>query len=215
MSMPVEVVNLAVVVDDGAATRTIVDDLSFSADAGTIVGLSGPSGSGKTTVLMCLAGVAGFQRGSVRIDDVARRPGDLAGPSELRRLGIVFQDYHLVKTLTVLDNVALPLRIDGRSWSLGRQRARQTLDDLAIGALADAYPGSLSGGEQQRTALARAAVREPTVLLADEPTAHLDQQATELLVDNLRQLAAGGSAVVVSSHDPLVLSQCDAVVRLR
>ncbi|MGH1488522.1 MAG: ABC transporter ATP-binding protein [Acidimicrobiales bacterium] len=210
----VSVENMLVEVADGRQKRTIIDDLSFEALPGKITALTGPSGSGKTTVLSCLAGVAKFQGGHVVVGGKRRKPKTLATASELRETGIIFQDYRLVKALNVVDNVALTLTLEGMSWKLARSQAKHILSQLGLGDRFKNRPSSLSGGEQQRVALARAIIGQAEVLLADEPSAHLDKDSAELLLSYLLGMAVTGTCVVVSSHDPRLLSHCNDVVSL-
>ncbi len=211
---PVRVTGLGVQIKDGDTRKWIVRNLSFSAKAGEVVGLAGPSGSGKTTVLMCLAGVAHHAEGEVHVAGKGRLPGQLSPPSELRKVGIVFQDYHLVQALNALDNVSLPLRLDGTRWKRAAPEAIHLLAWFGLSRSVFKYPSQLSGGEQQRVAIARAMVRQPAVLLADEPTAHLDAASTRLVAESLHELALYGTCVIVSSHDPRLLSRFEHVVDL-
>ncbi len=211
---PVRVTGLGVQIKDGDSRKWIVRNLSFSARAGEVVGLAGPSGSGKTTVLMCLAGVAHHAEGEVHVAGKGRLPGQLSPPSELRKVGIVFQDYHLVQALNALDNVSLPLRLDGTRWKRAAPEAIHLLAWFGLSRSVFKYPSQLSGGEQQRVAIARAMVRQPAVLLADEPTAHLDATSTRLVAESLHELALYGTCVIVSSHDPRLLSRFEHVVDL-
>lgn len=211
---PVRVTGLGVQIKDGDSRKWIVRNLSFSARAGEVVGLAGPSGSGKTTVLMCLAGVAHHAEGEVHVAGKGRLPGQLSSPSELRKVGIVFQDYHLVQALNALDNVSLPLRLDGTRWKRAAPEAIHLLAWFGLSRSVFKYPSQLSGGEQQRVAIARAMVRQPAVLLADEPTAHLDAASTRLVAESLHELALYGTCVIVSSHDPRLLSRFEHVVDL-
>ncbi len=211
---PVRVTGLGVQIKDGDSRKWIVRNLSFSARAGEVVGLAGPSGSGKTTVLMCLAGVAHHAEGEVHVAGKGRLPGQLSPPSELRKVGIVFQDYHLVQALNALDNVSLPLRLDGTRWKRAAPEAIHLLAWFGLSRSVFKYPSQLSGGEQQRVAIARAMVRQPAVLLADEPTAHLDAASTRLVAESLHELALYGTCVIVSSHDPRLLSRFEHVVDL-
>ncbi|MEZ5407971.1 MAG: ATP-binding cassette domain-containing protein [Acidimicrobiales bacterium] len=211
---PVRVTGLGVQIKDGDNHKWIVRNLSFSARAGEVVGLAGPSGSGKTTVLMCLAGVAHHAEGEVHVAGTGRLPGQLSRPSELRKVGIVFQDYHLVQALNALDNVSLPLRLDGTRWKRAAPEAIHLLAWFGLSRAVFKYPSQLSGGEQQRVAIARAMVRQPAVLLADEPTAHLDAASTHLVAESLHELALYGTCVIVSSHDPRLLSRFEHVVDL-
>lgn len=205
---------LLVEVADGRGSRTLFDGLSFTCLPGTITALTGPSGCGKTTLLTCLAGVAKFQGGRATVAGQERKPNSLASPSQLRQIGIMFQDYRLVRSLNVVDNVALPLTLDGVSWRSARGPARNLLSQLGLGDHLKSRPASLSGGEQQRVALARAMITRPAVLLADEPSAHLDADSATLLTSYLLGLAETGACIVVSSHDRRLLAACKQQIKL-
>lgn len=209
----VTVSNLTVSIQDGRRNRTIIRDLSFESVSGTITGLAGPSGSGKTTVLSCIAGIQTFDSGSVTIGDTVYNGCSLSGPDSLRKIGFVFQEYHLLHNVSVLDNVALPLHIDGQSWSNARKNARSILDYLGLKGLGNQLPPTLSGGEKQRVALARALIRKPQVVLADEPSAHLDNAATKELAD-LLAVTASYASLIVASHDSRLLECCSRIVML-
>lgn len=211
---PVQVNRLGVWINDGDDIKWIVRNLSFAAEAGQVIGLAGPSGSGKTTILMCLAGVTRHAEGQVTVAGKTRKPGQVAGPKDLSRIGVVFQDYHLVQSLDVIDNVSLPLRLDGISWRKARPAAAKMLAWFGLAKAMHRYPSQLSGGEQQRVAIARAMIRRPSVLLADEPTAHLDAKSTVVVAESLRSLGEVGTCVVVSSHDPRLLDRFEHVIDL-
>ena len=213
--MSVHVENLEVNIYDGRAVRTIVTGLSFVAESGQVTALAGSSGSGKTTVLMCVLGIARYQQGLIDVAGDERSSETLAAPNDLRKVGTVFQDYHLIQALNVVDNVALPLRIDGLSWRRARDEACGVLERLGLDERTRDFPATLSGGEQQRVAIARAIVRQPSVLLADEPSAHLDVALTRVVGDLLVDVARAGSCVLLASHDQNMLQQCDRVVSLR
>ena len=166
--------------------RLIVEDVSFSAARGELVAVMGPSGSGKTTVLRAIAG----------LDPVA------AGQIIVGRVGMVFQFHNLFEHLTALHNVWLaPVHVLKQSRAAAEQRARELLDMLGVGHRAASYPHELSGGEAQRVAVARALAVDPPVLLMDEPTASLDPQRREELAATLRDLAAQGRTMLISTHD--------------
>lgn len=211
----VSVEGLRVEVADGRSSRVLLDELSFVCRPGTMSALTGPSGCGKTTLLTCLAGVTRFQGGSAWVGGRERQPGKLAKAKELRSIGIMFQDYRLVRSLNVVENVMLPLRIDGWSNGSARAVAEDLLDQLGLGRHIKAKPSALSGGEQQRVALARALSRRPEVLLADEPSAHLDRASADVLISYLLGLAEWGACVVVTSHDPRMLASCQQQISLR
>jgi len=179
------------------------------------VAIVGPSGSGKTTLLVLLAGLEPPAEGSVLLDGRSLDELDEDALADLRRdqIGIVFQSFHLVPSLTALGNVALPLEIAGADDT--RARARDMLERVGLGGREDHYPRQLSGGEQQRVAIARALVHAPKLLLADEPTGNLDLRTGEIIIDLLFELNAdSGSTLVLVTHDEAIARRCQRVLRL-
>lgn len=199
-------------VRDGRSRRTVVDGVSFAVERGELCLLRGPSGSGKTTLLAMLGAMLTPTSGEVRLDGVATSRLRDAHRSAIRRkkVGFVFQDVQLVGAMSVRENVLLPCLPDGIGAS-DVQNAERLLARFGVAALADARAATLSGGEAQRVALCRALVRDPALLLLDEPTAHLDADSAELLLGDLDTLAGEGRAVVVATHDPRVLARESAV----
>lgn len=205
---------MTVEIEDGRSKRVILDELTLTSAPGQITAFTGPSGCGKTTALSCLAGVATFQSGGALVGGQFRQPDRLATADELREIGIIFQDYRLMKSLSAVDNVALTLRLQGVRWRRARNEARRLLSAVGLDGRGDDRPSSMSGGEQQRVALARAVIGKPEVLLADEPSAHLDKDSAEMLIDLLVGLARRDVSIVVSTHDQRLLEVCDQVVAL-
>lgn len=182
---------------------------------GEFVALVGPSGCGKSTLLNLLSGVDRADEGEVRVAGLELRDAGDAQLVDLRRrvVGIVFQSFHLVPHLTVAENVALPLALAGRS---DPARVRALLEAVGLGQRASHYPGELSGGEQQRTAVARAVVHKPAIVLADEPTGNLDSAAGAAVLQLLDQLRReSGSALLLVTHDAALAARADRVVRLK
>ncbi len=182
---------------------------------GETAAIVGPSGSGKTTLLLLLAGLEQPHSGAIRIDGVALDTLDADGLADLRRdrLGIVFQSFHLVPSLTALGNVALPLEIAGADDA--EARAAAMLERVGLGERGEHFPMQLSGGEQQRVAIARALVHAPPVLLADEPTGNLDLETGARIIELLFGLhAESGSTLVLVTHDEAIASRCQRVLRL-
>ena len=193
-----------------------IDGLNLRASSGELVVVIGPSGCGKTTLLSCLAGILTPTRGGIRVGDTAVHLLDDEGLAayRLRTVGVVFQAFNLIASLTAAENVAVPLwtaRMGGRE---ARRRALALLDDVGLGDRARHRPGELSGGQQQRVAVARALAHDPPLLLADEPTAHLDYIQVEGISRLLRRLAAPGRLVVVVTHDERLLPLADRIVEL-
>ncbi len=200
----------------GAARVHVLKDISLRIPAGETVGLVGASGSGKSTLLMVMAGLERAERGRIEVAGV-----DLAGLSEDdlarfrgRHVGIVFQSFHLIPTMTALENVAVPLELAGRPDAFAR--AGRELEAVGLGARASHYPAQLSGGEQQRVAVARALAPEPPILVADEPTGNLDEATGRQIMDLLFEAhRARGTTLVLVTHDPVLAGRCARVVRLR
>jgi putative ABC transport system ATP-binding protein len=193
----------------------ILRGIDLRVEAGETVGIVGPSGSGKSTMMMIIGGLERPTGGCVR---VAGR--DLAGLDEdalalFRRdtVGIVFQSFHLVPTMSALENVAVPLEFAGRRDAF--ERARAGLEAVGLGHRLTHFPAQLSGGEQQRVAVARAFATEPDLLLADEPTGNLDGETGSQVMDVLFDLAARhGSTLMLITHDDRLAHRCGRIVRL-
>ena len=189
--------------------------VSLRVEAGTSLAVVGPSGSGKTSLLLLLAGLERPAAGRIAIDglDLVAQGSDALADLRRDRIGIVFQSFHLLPSLTALDNVALPLQMAGVRDAL--PRARAMLERVGLAERADHHPARLSGGEQQRVAIARAVVHRPRLLLADEPTGNLDDHTGE----RVRELLFGlqrdqGMTLVLVTHDPAFAARCDRVLRL-
>ena len=185
-------------------------------DPGELVLLLGPSGCGKTTLLSCLGGILTPTAGTITFGDVTVTGLDGAQLTEYRRntVGIVFQAFNLVPSLTALENVEVPLRAAKVKRAERRARATELLEQVGLGDRMQHRPGDMSGGQQQRVAIARALALDPPLLLADEPTAHLDYIAVEEILRLLRDLASGERVVVISTHDQRMLPLADRVVEL-
>jgi ABC-type polar amino acid transport system ATPase subunit len=200
-------------VDISRGPRAVVQGASFRLDRRQILALMGASGSGKTTILRAIAGLDPIATGEITIDGLSIVPGRVlrgASRRELhRRVGMVFQFHHLFEHLTALHNVCLaPVHVLRRSRVEAERQARDLLDQMGVGARADALPHELSGGEAQRVAIARAMAMGPRVLLMDEPTASLDPARRGGLAATLTRLAADGCALVVASHDEEFVRSC-------
>lgn len=200
----------------GAARVHILKGISLDIAKGEAVGLVGPSGSGKSTLLMTMAGLERPDSGTVQIDGEDLGPLDEDALARFRgaRIGIVFQSFHLIPTMTALENVAVPLELADAPDPFGR--AREELKLVGLGDRLDHYPAQLSGGEQQRVALARAVATDPAILVADEPTGNLDEQTGQSIIDLMFRLKRErGSTLVLVTHDPGLASLCDRQIRLR
>jgi putative ABC transport system ATP-binding protein len=194
---------------------TIVRDVSFVIRARESVAIAGPSGAGKSTLLALLAGLESPSSGRICLAGTDLTSLDEDGRARLRaeQVGFVFQSFHLIPALTALENVMLPLELRGRSDA--RSRALEILARVGLVARAGHYPRQLSGGEQQRVAMARAAVGEPSVLFADEPTGNLDTVTGERIIDLLFELNADAqTTLVLVTHDAALASRCARVLKM-
>ncbi|MGE2733961.1 ABC transporter ATP-binding protein [Mycolicibacterium vaccae] len=186
--------------------------------AGEFVCLMGPSGSGKSTLLNIIGGLDRPTKGSVRISGTDTATLTESQYAALRHdsIGFIFQSYNLISFLTAVENVELPLMFEPYDRKALRRRAIDLLELVGLGHRVNHHPTKLSGGEQQRTAIARSLISEPTLVLADEPTANLDQRTGETVVRMLRDLCSTlGVTVVASTHDPAVAGQASRVVRMK
>jgi len=193
----------------------VLTGVDLTVPDGETVAIIGPSGSGKTTLLLLLAGLEQPQRGTIKFDGVALNNLDADTLADMRRdnLGIVFQSFHLVPSLTALGNVMLPLEIAAKPEA--REQAKQMLEKVGLAQREDHYPSQLSGGEQQRVAIARALVHSPKLLLADEPTGNLDLRTGARVIDILFNLNDEiGSTLLLVTHDEVIARRCQRVLRL-
>jgi len=203
----IELVEVSKIYNAGRVNEfTAVRDVSLCIEPGRVTALRGPSGSGKTTLLGLIGGLTRPSHGRVRLDgrDISALPERFL--TQLRRatFGFVFQQFQLIRGLSVLENVMLPATPSGRPHAQVRRQALELLEGFGLGERAQAKAQWLSGGEAQRVAIARALINDPKVILADEPTSHLDSVLSRQILAILADLRAQGRAVVISSHDPLV-----------
>ncbi|NOE19799.1 ATP-binding cassette domain-containing protein [Ruegeria atlantica] len=202
---------------DGNAGRVdILHDITLTVNKGETLGLIGPSGSGKSSLLMLMAGLEQATHGQIMAlgQDLTDMDEDALARFRRDSMGVVFQNFHLIPTMTALENVATPLELAGHKDAFNR--AEQELDAVGLSHRRDHYPAQLSGGEQQRVALARASAPRPKILLADEPTGNLDETNGAAIVDLLFGLRRKYDAtLVLVTHSHSLAERCDRVVRLR
>ncbi len=210
-----QVTDLTLTVPAASGPVNILRGVSMEVGTGEAVGIVGPSGSGKTSLLMILAGLERATSGSVQIGGSEITGLDEDALARLRRqqIGIVFQAFHLIPTMTALENVAIPLELAGAQDAM--DRAAASLRSVGLGHRLTHLPGQLSGGEQQRVALARAFAPVPRLLLADEPTGNLDRATGGVVMDLLFDLrATHGTTLLLITHDPALAERCGRAVHI-
>ena len=217
MTLAVQASGLVKTYSRGAERVVAVDDVGFAIEPGEVVALVGASGSGKSTLLNLIAGFDRPDVGTISIGgfEVTSASDKAMDEARTRTLGFIFQQFHLVAGLSALENVELALMRSDRDPASRKARARGALARLGLSGLEHRRPAQLSGGQQQRVAIARALVGSPKVILADEPTAALDEKTAKALLVELVSLAkADGAAVLLSTHDPRCIAHADRVLTL-
>lgn len=212
-----EIRNLRRTFRQGEASIEVLRGVDLNLAGGEIVALLGPSGSGKSTLLQAAGLLEGGFDGHIAIDGVAAEALDSEQRTTMRRekLGFIYQFHHLLPDFTALENVVLPQLVAGRSGPDAGQRAAELLSALGLGARLDHKPAKLSGGEQQRVAVARAMANQPRLILADEPTGNLDERTADAVFDEFVSLVRGhGSAALVATHNERLAERMDRIVRL-
>ncbi len=214
---PLELQNVTCVFGDGPRRVVALEDISLTLEPGELVAVMGPSGSGKSTLLNVAGLLQSPTSGRVLIDGVDAADLSPARAALLRRtrIGLVVQHYNLVPTLTVGENVSLPLELDGRNPAECREAARIALQEVGLEGLDDRFPEEISGGQAQRAAIARALIGERSVLLADEPTGALDTTTGDAVLRILRERVNEGAAGMIVTHEPRFAGWADRVIVVR
>ena len=211
----IDIADLRLTLASDAGPVNILNGLNLKVGAKESLGIVGPSGSGKTSLMLLIAGLEQASGGRIRLgqSEITAMSEDQLALYRRGHIGIVFQAFHLIPTMTALENVATPLELSGERRAL--EIARGALEEVGLGHRLGHYPSQLSGGEQQRVALARAVAPQPDILLADEPTGNLDtetgQKVIELLFGMQRRR---GATLLLITHDPALARRCDRIIRL-
>lgn len=202
----------------GKTTYEVLKGVSLEVGKGEFVAVMGASGSGKTTLLNCISCYIPADRGQITLggQPLAKLGEDALAEIRNQKLGFVFQDFLLLDGLTVRENILLPAIIGGRAGLAEEERADRLCQVFGISAIQDKYPAEISGGEKQRTAVARALINQPLLILADEPTGNLDSKSSRAVIDTFRQAKETlGATIFMVTHDSFAASFCDRVVILR
>lgn len=213
--MRLEVRNIAKFYPTTEKDYVAVKDVSFSLEEGKLGILTGPSGCGKSTLFHLISGLVRPSEGQIFLDEQeisALKPGALAALRN-RHLGYVLQSQNLLPNFTLMENVCMPAYLDHPKADV-REYARHLLDQFGLSERVDEYPAHLSGGEQRRVAIARAAVRSPKLILADEPTNDLDEENAQMIVDFLKDYCQEGNSVLLSTHEKKFVDMADCFYRM-
>jgi putative ABC transport system ATP-binding protein len=213
----IEISNLKKEYVSGGETVAALRGVNLSIEAGEFVTIMGQSGSGKSTLLSVLGGMNHPSEGDVEMAGTMLYglAGEKLADFRATHLGFVFQSFHLIPYLTALENVMLPLAISGKKRAAKRDAARSALDRVGLGGKADRLPSQLSGGEQERVAIARAIVNSPQILLADEPTGNLDSRTGKEVMALFKELNRSGQTVVMVTHNPENRAYADRTIYLK
>lgn len=217
MPYPLELENITCVFGSGARQVTALDSVNLQLSPGELVAVMGPSGSGKSTLLNVAGLLQPPTSGRVLLDgaDASQLSKSKAALARRRHLGLVFQHFNLVSSLTVGENVALPLELDGLNPAQCREAAEEALSEVGLDGTVNRFPEEISGGQAQRVAIARALIGPRKVLLADEPTGALDTATSEDIMKVLRSRIDAGASGILVTHEPRFAGWADRVVMVR
>ncbi|PCI60196.1 MAG: ABC transporter [Kordiimonadales bacterium] len=211
----IELRDVSLTLESGAGPVNILKEINFTIQQGQSVGIVGPSGSGKSSLMSVMTGLEQATTGDVIIDGLSYTGADedTLARHRLKNVGIVMQAFHLIPTMTALENVAVPLELAGVNDAF--DLAAKELELVGLAHRMEHYPTQLSGGEQQRVALARALVPQPALLYGDEPTGNLDGQTGRAVIDLIFELARErSSTLILVTHDPALADRCDRVISM-
>lgn len=213
----VEVKNVSKTFERGGELTYALRSVDFTAHAGELVMIVGPSGSGKTTLLSAIAGTLSIDQGQISVLDFALEKKHPEKICEFRKknVGFIFQQYHLIKTLTCSENVSIPLRLQGYDAKTALDQAKTMLEAVGLKEKVNTYPKLLSGGQQQRVAIARALVHNPGLLICDEPTSALDAESGAKIMELILSHAkASNRCSIIVTHDSRIFKYADRMVRM-
>ena len=211
----IQLTNVSLTLESGAGPVNILKEINFAIGSGETVGIVGPSGSGKSSLMSLMTGLEQATTGNVLVDGMAFEGADEDDLARHRRsnIGIVMQAFHLIPTMTALENVAVPLELKGVNDAF--DIASKELELVGLAHRMDHYPAQMSGGEQQRVALARALAPQPSILFGDEPTGNLDGKTGRDVIDLIFDLSKSrGSTLILVTHDPALADRCDRVISM-
>ena len=207
--------NVSLSLDGNAGIVDILKDISIDIQEGESIGIVGPSGSGKSSLLMLMGGLERISNGTINLlgQNLSEMNENKLASFRRSNVGIIFQSFHLIPTMTALENVAVPLELNGNKDAFGL--AEEALVKVGLGDRLSHFPSQLSGGEQQRTALARAVIANPKILLADEPTGNLDHDNGKIVADYLFELHTENKAtLVLVTHDLELAERCERKIKI-
>ncbi len=199
---------------EGDKERVILQQINLDINEGERIAIMGPSGSGKTTLLNVLSGLDNPTRGSVIIDgqDITKLSIEKRAKFRRKNVGFIFQSFNLIKSMTTLENIMLPLLMNGHSRSKAKQQAEEYLKMVGLSHRKNAYPNRLSGGEKQRVAIARSLIHQPKIVFADEPTGNLDRPTSREIINIMENLSTQlNQTTIIVTHDSLVAKACKKV----
>ena len=213
----IEIKDLVKIYDGSAVEVTAIDCVNLNIEAGEFTAIVGPSGSGKTTLLNMIGGLDSPTSGSITIDgvDITRLKSKQLTDFRLNNIGFVFQSYNLIPVLTAAENTSFVMELQKREKSFINDRTKSILTDVGLSAKMNSWPNQMSGGEQQRVAVARAMASGPKFIIADEPTANLDTKNTEKLLEMMEEMnEKRGITFIFSTHDQRVISKAHRIIVL-